>query len=85
MSEESTGDAPKRSRKDASQAQNGTTNGTSTDDAALAHARTTAAYIPFLSPENLLPPKMPTREEMEAHLLGLRKKALVEEYFGDEQ
>jgi hypothetical protein len=25
---------------------------------------------------------MPTREEMETVLLGLRKRALVEEYFG---
>ncbi|KAI0948113.1 hypothetical protein AcW1_009710 [Taiwanofungus camphoratus] len=54
----------------------------STQDVALAYARATAAYIPFLSPENLLPPKLSTREEMEAYLLS---KALVEEYFGDEQ
>ncbi|KZT07087.1 pre-mRNA-splicing factor ISY1 [Laetiporus sulphureus 93-53] len=54
-------------------------------DAAIAYANTTAAFIPFLSPENLLPPKLPTRQEMEAYLLGLRKKALVEEYFGDDQ
>ncbi|KAJ7083494.1 Isy1-like splicing factor [Mycena epipterygia] len=49
----------------------------------LVHVRAAASYIPFLSPENLLPPKMPTPAEMEAVLLALRKKALVEEYFGD--
>ncbi|KAI0298356.1 Isy1-like splicing family-domain-containing protein [Multifurca ochricompacta] len=40
---------------------------TQTDAAAttLTHARAAAAYIPFLSAESLLPPKMPTREEME--------------------
>lgn len=48
------------------------------------HAQAAASYIPFLQTENLLPPKMPTREEMEAVLLGLRKQALVEEYFGGE-
>lgn len=50
-------------------------------EAAMAFANATAAFIPFLSPDELLPPKMPSREEMEAFLLGLRKKALVEEYF----
>ncbi|KAI0831784.1 Isy1-domain-containing protein [Trametes gibbosa] len=50
----------------------------------LAHAQRTAAYIPVLSPEILMPPKLPSREEMEKFLLELRKKALVEEYFGDE-
>lgn len=55
------------------------------EEVALAHARAMAAYIPFLSPDHLVPPKMPTREEMEQFLLDLRKKALVEEYFGDEQ
>ncbi|KAI0767319.1 pre-mRNA-splicing factor ISY1 [Fomes fomentarius] len=56
----------------------------STEEAMLAHAKRTAAYIPILSPEILVPPKLPTREEMEAYLLELRKKALVEEYFGNE-
>lgn len=56
----------------------------STEEAMLAHAKSTAAYIPILSPEILVPPKLPTREEMEAYLLELRKKALVEEYFGNE-
>ncbi len=58
--------------------------GASTEEAMLAHAKRTAAFIPILSPEILMPPKLPTREEMEAYLLELRKKALVEEYFGDE-
>ncbi|EPT02082.1 hypothetical protein FOMPIDRAFT_1022950 [Fomitopsis schrenkii] len=51
-------------------------------EAAMSFANATAAFIPFLSPDELLPPKMPSREEMETFLLGLRKKALVEEYFG---
>ncbi len=58
--------------------------GASTEEAMLVHAKRTAAFIPVLSPEILMPPKLPTREEMEAYLLELRKKALVEEYFGDE-
>ena len=49
----------------------------------LAHARAAATYIPFLTVESLLPPKMPTKEEMEGVLLELRKRALVEEYFGN--
>lgn len=49
----------------------------------MEHARAAAAFITFLTPENLLPPKLPTREEMEHVLLNLRKKALVEEYFGN--
>ncbi|KAF5393067.1 hypothetical protein D9757_001229 [Collybiopsis confluens] len=53
--------------------------------AALVHAKTAASFIPFLSVESLLPPKMPTRVEMEQILLNLKKKALVEEYFGDEK
>ena len=47
-------------------------------------AKAAAAYISFLDPNALMPPKLPTREEMEGFLLQLRKKALVEEYFGDE-
>lgn len=53
-------------------------------DQTYAHAQAAASYIPFLQAENLLPPKLPTRDEMDAILLGLRKKALVEEYFGEE-
>ncbi|KAJ7741759.1 Isy1-like splicing factor [Mycena maculata] len=48
----------------------------------LAHAHAASSYISFLSPEILLPPKLPTHDEMQAVLLGLQKKALVEEYFG---
>jgi pre-mRNA-splicing factor ISY1 len=51
---------------------------------ALERARLAAAYITFLDPKALLPPKMPTREQMEGALLQLRKKALVQEYFGNE-
>lgn len=47
------------------------------------HAQAAAAYIPFLDAASLAPPKMPSRQEMEQVLLDLRKKALVEEYFGD--
>ncbi|KAI9567609.1 Isy1-like splicing family-domain-containing protein [Boletus coccyginus] len=50
-----------------------------------AHAQLAASYISFLSPEDLLPPKMPTREELEGVLLKLQKEALVNEYFGDTQ
>jgi len=49
----------------------------------MEHARAAAAFITFLTPENLLPPTLPTREEMERVLLNLRKQALVEEYFGN--
>ncbi|KAF8153321.1 Isy1-like splicing factor [Crassisporium funariophilum] len=52
-------------------------------NAARIHAQAAAAYIPFLEVEHLLPPKLPTHDEMEGVLLALRKKALVEEYFGD--
>ena len=80
------GDAdPKRAKKDGTPPPHGEGDTLATsDDPTLVHARTTAAYIPFLTPENLLPPKMPTREEMETFLLGLQKRALVEEYFGSE-
>ncbi|KAK0224233.1 Isy1-like splicing factor [Armillaria fumosa] len=54
-------------------------------DQAYASAHAAAAYISFLTAENLMPPKMPTRTEMDAVLLDLRKKVLVEEYFGDEK
>ncbi|KAI0672261.1 Isy1-domain-containing protein [Trametes maxima] len=82
-------EASKRPRKAGGQAPAPTAPGDGGQDASseaamLAHAIRTAAYIPVLSPEMLVPPKLPTREEMEAFLLELRKKALVEEYFGDE-
>ncbi|ESK85594.1 pre-mrna-splicing factor isy1 [Moniliophthora roreri MCA 2997] len=54
-------------------------------DPAVAHAQAAAAYIPFLDAAMLMPPKMPTRQEMEDVLLDLRKKALVEEYFGNDK
>lgn len=54
-----------------------------TDDAVMRGAQAAAALIPFLSAEDLLPPKLPTKDEMEKVLLDLRKKALVEEYFGE--
>ncbi|KAJ4479172.1 pre-mRNA-splicing factor ISY1 [Lentinula aciculospora] len=54
-------------------------------DQASLHSQTATSFIPFLSAESLLPPKMPTRVEMEQVLLDLKKKALVEEYFGDEK
>ncbi|KAF9446459.1 Isy1-domain-containing protein [Macrolepiota fuliginosa MF-IS2] len=57
---------------------------TTTDPTQL-HAQTAASFIPFLQAEQLLPPKMPSREEMESIILQLRKKALVEEYFGEEK
>lgn len=54
------------------------------DDVALRSAKAAAAFIPFLSPEELLPPKLPTKTEMENVLLGLRKQALLDEYFDEE-
>ena len=56
---------------------------TSNVDTARMHAQAAAAYIPFLDVEHLLPPKLPTHDEMEGVLLALRKKALLEEYLGD--
>ena len=52
-------------------------------DAIQQHAQAAAAYITFLDAKDLLPPKIPTREEMEQVLLGIRKTMLMEEYFGD--
>ncbi|KAF7327538.1 hypothetical protein MKEN_00332700 [Mycena kentingensis (nom. inval.)] len=49
----------------------------------LTHARFAAQQIPFLAPSLFLPPKLPTTGELEGVLLALRKKALVEEYFGE--
>lgn len=45
-------------------------------------ARVAAAFIPFLTSEDLMPPKLPNRDEMEGVLLRLRKQALMSEYFG---
>ncbi|KAG2118304.1 Isy1-like splicing factor [Suillus clintonianus] len=52
-------------------------------DSMRTHASAAAAYLGFLSAEDLMPPTLPTREEMEGVLLALRKQALVEEYFGE--
>ncbi|EDR00066.1 uncharacterized protein LACBIDRAFT_180818 [Laccaria bicolor S238N-H82] len=54
-------------------------------DTARRHAQMAASHIDFLDTEHLLPPSLPTHQEMENVLLSLRKKALVEEYFGDGQ
>ncbi len=84
----SQGDAQKRQKLNEGPTANGV-NGqqqsadSTAADTMLQSARAAAAFIPFLSPEELLPPKMPSREEMESVLLDLRKKALVQEYFGD--
>jgi pre-mRNA-splicing factor ISY1 len=56
-----------------------------TKDPAFLHAQTAASFIPFLETQHLLPPKMPSREEMESVLLQLRKESLVEEYFGEDK
>lgn len=40
--------------------------------------------LAFLSPEELAPPVMPTKAEMENFLLEIRKRALLEEYLGKE-
>jgi pre-mRNA-splicing factor ISY1 len=82
LSPESDSEVAKRSKPDAPVP---TPNAAQADVAAttLAHARAAATYIPFLTVESLLPPKMPTKEEMEGVLLELRKRALVEEYFGN--
>jgi pre-mRNA-splicing factor ISY1 len=64
---ESDGELVKRSKPDAPVP---TSNAPQADAAATAfvHARAAAAYIPFLSVETLLPPKMPTKGEMEGVL-----------------
>ncbi|CAK5274483.1 unnamed protein product [Mycena citricolor] len=51
-------------------------------DQTLAHAKMLVSYMPFLKPEMLLAPKLPTPKEVESVLLVLQKQALVEEYFG---
>jgi len=78
---DSTNETSKRPKKQALPKSSPAT-GDSVDTPQHKHARAAAAFISFLAPENLLPPKLPTREEMEGVLLNLRKQALVEEYFG---
>jgi pre-mRNA-splicing factor ISY1 len=83
---DSTEESSKRSKKQTLAKQNSheaPARADDTSDPQVEHARVAAAFIPFLAPENLLPPKLPTREEMEVVLLNLRKQALVEEYFGN--
>ncbi|KAI6106300.1 Isy1-like splicing family-domain-containing protein [Pisolithus croceorrhizus] len=46
------------------------------------HAQLAASYIPFLTPEALMPPTLLTRADTEEVLLSLRKEALVREFFG---
>ena len=46
-------------------------------------AKTAAAFIPFLSADDSMPPTLPEHEDMEEALLILRKQALLEEYFGE--
>ncbi|KIM29430.1 hypothetical protein M408DRAFT_67946 [Serendipita vermifera MAFF 305830] len=41
------------------------------------------SLIPFLTPEHLAPPKLPSKQEMDGVLLQLRKEALLQEYIGD--
>ena len=77
-----TEEATKKSKTGAVVSSNGTDNMPS-EDTALRSAEAAAAFIPFLSPKDLLPPKLPTKEELEGILLDLRKKALVEEYFDE--
>lgn len=79
-------EASKRPKKDGVSAPTQSVTGLDVngDSPAAVHARAAAAYIPFLTPEMLMPPQMPSTEEMERVLLDLRKRALVEEYFGNE-
>jgi pre-mRNA-splicing factor ISY1 len=60
-----------------------TTEQSAAAETARTSAQAAALYIPFLTVEHLLPPKLPSHEEMENVLLALRKNALVEEYFGN--
>jgi pre-mRNA-splicing factor ISY1 len=69
------------------QKQPGPADGTSNPpikDASLEATPSSATFIPFLDPAALQPPKLPSREDMEGVVLELRKRALVDEYFGDE-
>lgn len=83
MDTETTEDPSKRPKTDGAKSQSDGKSAAS--DMAIVHAKAAAAYIPFLSEEMLMPPKMPTHDEMENVLLDLRKRALVEEYFGNEE
>ena len=54
-------------------------------DPQRAAANMLVSYAPFFSPEELMQPKLATRSEMESVLLDLRKRAGLDEYFGDEE
>lgn len=54
-------------------------------DPQRAAANLLVSHAPFFSPEELMQPKLPTRSEMEGVLLELRKRAVLDEYFGDEE
>lgn len=56
---------------------------TPSTDTARMHAQAAALHIPFLNVEHLMPSQLPSHGELEGIILTLRKKALVEEYFGD--
>lgn len=72
-------DDPKRAKILTADSEVSASNDTMSPDDA---ARAAAAFIPFLTPDDLTPPKLPSRSEMEEVLLALRKKALMSEYFG---
>ncbi|KAI0318668.1 Isy1-domain-containing protein [Amylostereum chailletii] len=79
------GDSAKRSKTDAPPIPVPALAGDANDTRSMleAHARSAAAFIPFLDAEALMPPTMPTKAQMEGVLLELQKRALVEEYFGN--
>ncbi|CAE7172061.1 unnamed protein product [Rhizoctonia solani] len=54
--------------------------GNNTSSTNISHPPT----LSVLSPADLQHPKMPSKEEMEGVLLALRKRALLEQYLGDE-
>lgn len=45
-------------------------------------AKDVSRLIPFLTPEHVGMPKLPTKQEMDGVLLELRKQALLQEYIG---
>lgn len=55
---------------------------TAASEQEMAAARAAASFIPFLSPEALLPPAMPTKAEMDAVMLNLYKQKLSQEVLG---
>jgi len=73
----------KKSKKSTSSSGGGGGGTPAPADITRTNAQAAAFYIPFLDVEHLLPPKLPSHDDMENILLTLRKNALVEEYFGD--